>query len=85
MHDTQKSIDITPSEIEQTNITSVSIEQANSIEQELIAQRAYEKWRERGCPIGDDQHDWYSAQAEIELEAEARLGMEPTGIERVAC
>ena len=63
--------------------TSPNTEPSTS-QEDLIAQRAYEKWQQRGCPIGDDWHDWYAAQAEIELEAEARLGMEPTSIDRVA-
>jgi hypothetical protein len=75
MQKTQTTIDAASRELAQTT-TSREIEQAASTEQELIAQRAHEKWQQRGCPIGDDQHDWYAAQAEIELEAEARLGME---------
>ncbi len=84
MPNTRTTIGANSREIEQTT-TSREIEQASWLQAELVAQRAYEKWQRRGCPVGDDQHDWYAAQAEIELEAEARLGMEPTDIERMAC
>jgi hypothetical protein len=40
--------------------------------QEQIAARAYEKWRQRGCPQGDSKRDWYDASAEIEAELERR-------------
>jgi len=36
---------------------------------ELIAARAYEKWQNRGCPMGQDgQSDWYAARTELEQE-----------------
>jgi hypothetical protein len=36
---------------------------------ELIAARAYEKWQNRGCPMGQDgRSDWYAARAELEQE-----------------
>ena len=40
---------------------------------ELIAARAYEIWRRRGCPMGQDSSsaDWYAAREELEQE---RLG-----------
>ena len=33
-----------------------------------IAMRAYEKWRQRGCPAGTAQQDWYEAEAELMAE-----------------
>lgn len=30
-----------------------------------IARLAYEKWRARGCPDGDDRRDWFEAEREI--------------------
>lgn len=33
-----------------------------------IAFRAYSKWLARGCPIGDDAHDWFAAETEIRRE-----------------
>jgi len=38
------------------------------ISPERIAARAYEKWQQRGCPIGDSEQDWYAARAELEHE-----------------
>jgi hypothetical protein len=35
---------------------------------DLIAQRAYEKWCQRGCPLGSDQVDWYEAEQELRGE-----------------
>jgi hypothetical protein len=39
-----------------------------AIPQERIAQRAYEKWCQRGCPHGTDQQDWLEAEAELRAE-----------------
>jgi hypothetical protein len=33
-----------------------------------IAERAYAKWLERGCPAGDGLEDWLAAQSELEHE-----------------
>jgi hypothetical protein len=45
---------------------------ANDLPEELIAERAYELWKRRGCPMGQDSdRDWYAARAELEQE---RLG-----------
>jgi hypothetical protein len=30
-----------------------------------IAQRAYQRWIERGCPSGDGREDWFAAEAEL--------------------
>lgn len=39
---------------------------------DLIAARAHEIWRRRGCPMGQDgTQDWFAARAELEQE---RLG-----------
>jgi hypothetical protein len=43
-----------------------------SIPEELVAARAYEIWKLRGSPSGQDgSRDWYAAKAELERE---RLG-----------
>jgi hypothetical protein len=39
---------------------------------ELIAERAYEKWQQRGCPRDDGRGDWLAALAELEAERENR-------------
>jgi hypothetical protein len=33
-----------------------------------IAQRAYERWQARGCPQTDGREDWYAAEAELRTE-----------------
>jgi hypothetical protein len=40
------------------------------ITMEKIAQRAYEKWCERGRPEGSAERDWLEAEAELRAEAE---------------
>lgn len=42
---------------------------AGDLPEELIAARAYEKWRLRGCPMGQTgEQDWHAARAELEAE-----------------
>lgn len=38
------------------------------ISEQQIAARAYEKWKQRGCPQGDGKRDWFAAVAEIDAE-----------------
>jgi hypothetical protein len=33
-----------------------------------IAARAYQKWKERGCPQDDGKRDWFAALAEMDAE-----------------
>jgi hypothetical protein len=40
--------------------------------EDQIAARAYEKWKQRGCPQGDSNRDWYDASAEVRAELERR-------------
>ena len=87
MQTAQKIIDTTVREIEQTDTPTAidtaagKVEQASTIAQELIAQLAYEKWQQRGCPIGDELQDWFAAQTELEVEALAGVDSD---IERMA-
>jgi hypothetical protein len=30
-----------------------------------IAPRAFQLWKERGCPIGSPEQDWFLAEAEL--------------------
>lgn len=32
-----------------------------------IQERAYRLWQSRGCPLGDDKHDWYAAERELSV------------------
>jgi Protein of unknown function (DUF2934) len=41
-----------------------------SIPSEKIAQRAYQKWCERGRPEGSAERDWLEAEAELRTELE---------------
>jgi hypothetical protein len=41
---------------------------SNEIREERIATRAYEKWRQRGCPLWQSDEDWFAARAELEKE-----------------
>lgn len=36
---------------------------------ELIASRAYDKWQQRGCPLWEEQTDWFAARTELEQQA----------------
>lgn len=38
---------------------------AAEISVKRTAERAFHLWQKRGCPIGDDQHDWYQAEREV--------------------
>jgi hypothetical protein len=50
-------------------LASVEAERSTSpadLPEELIANRAYEKWQLRGCPMGQDgSQDWYEAREEL--------------------
>jgi Protein of unknown function (DUF2934) len=37
------------------------------VTREAIAQLAFQKWRKRGCPTGQDQQDWFEAERELKL------------------
>jgi hypothetical protein len=49
----------------------LGLKRLNTI-QDQIAARAYEKWKQRGCPQGDGECDWFAATAEIEAERARR-------------
>ncbi|HLG99568.1 MAG TPA: DUF2934 domain-containing protein [Bryobacteraceae bacterium] len=38
-----------------------------------IAERAFELWHARGCPIGSPEQDWLQAEAELLAEAAPRF------------
>lgn len=51
--------------------------------EELIAARAYEKWKQRGSPMGQDSAlDWHAARAELEEERLNWAAPEPSDRER---
>jgi hypothetical protein len=49
--------------------SSVPPASTGKIPQEKIAQRAYEKWVQRGRPHGDGVQDWLDAEMELKSEA----------------
>lgn len=48
------------------------------IPHEKIAQRAYEKWCQRGRPHGTQLQDWYEAEAELRAEYTRTASSTPT-------
>jgi hypothetical protein len=40
--------------------------------QEQIADRAKQIWRQKGCPAGQDQTNWYEAEAQLKRELAVR-------------
>jgi hypothetical protein len=38
----------------------------------LIARLAYDKWQARGCPVGDEQRDWFEAEQEVRAAGSPR-------------
>ena len=50
--------------------TSVTVAPAAGMD--LIAQRAYEIWKESGCPDGHDQEHWFHAERELRVGAPRR-------------
>ena len=50
--------------------TSVTVAPAAGMD--LIAQRAYEIWKESGCPDGHDQENWFQAERELRVGAPRR-------------
>jgi len=44
------------------NSTAISHEHSN------IAQLAYLRWLERGCPIGSPEEDWFQAEQDLKNE-----------------
>jgi hypothetical protein len=40
--------------------------------EEMIAQRAYQKWLERGCPRDTEVQNWLEAEAELKAELSER-------------
>jgi hypothetical protein len=50
------------------DVTALLARKIAEIPEERIAALAYEKWKQRGCPIGDDEQDWFAARAELEHE-----------------
>jgi hypothetical protein len=48
-----------------TSYPDVQPNPTGAVDESEIAARAYDCWQERGCPVGDDQADWYRAEQEL--------------------
>jgi Protein of unknown function (DUF2934) len=58
-----------PSQVgKSSSMTSGTGMGSSGIPHERIAQRAYEKWCQRGFQHGRDQQDWQEAEAELRAE-----------------
>ncbi len=49
-----------------------SITAATALTATAIAQRAYEIWKESGCPNGRDQEHWFRAERELRSKTTLR-------------
>ena len=47
------------------------------IDQNAIRRRAYERWQQRGCPIGTADGDWLDAEQELREDQTTRPALLP--------
>lgn len=47
------------------------------ITREMIAKRAYQLWRDRGCPHGSHQADWIEAETQLRAEMTGKPMVQP--------
>lgn len=45
--------------------TASNPDHVETMDEAVIATRAYELWLERGSPVGSDQEDWFRAEQEL--------------------
>lgn len=64
------------------DVTSSPEKEKKEISDELISARAFERWQQRGCPLWENEQDWFAARAE--LESERSVGTESPASSRVA-
>src|SRR5262245_33545804 len=66
-----RALKIDPEKIDESSVASEplnpSVQSAvpDSADHKEIAILAYQLWQERGCPIGSDQEDWFTAELEF--------------------
>ena len=46
-----------------------------TLHESMIAERAYNRWIARGCPLSDGLEDWFAAQAELQAETPKRSAL----------
>jgi len=62
---------LTESGSSRTSGNVVAVGKANtapSLTHQQIAQRAREIWRQKGCPVGQDEKNWIEAEAQLKRE-----------------
>jgi hypothetical protein len=47
---------------------TAAVSQSGPLSRDTIAARAYQKWQQRGRPVGDDHRDWFEAENELTAE-----------------
>jgi hypothetical protein len=60
---------VTPPMPTTTTTTTKQTTPPVAVPPDKIAKRAFEKWIKRGCQHGNDQRDWFEAEAELKAEA----------------
>ena len=43
----------------------VATPSSTAVTRDAIAKLAFQKWEKRGCPVGEDQLDWFEAEREL--------------------
>lgn len=61
-----------PATTAKTNGGSTTTATASTLTPGNIAQRAYEIWKESGCPNGKDQEHWFRAERELRAKLSLR-------------
>lgn len=47
---------------------------AGTTAHDAVARVAFQRWQRRGCPIGDDQRDWFEAENELKSQVARGVG-----------
>jgi hypothetical protein len=61
-----------PATAAKTNGGSATTATPSTLTAGTIAQRAYEIWKESGCPNGKDQEHWFRAERELRAKTTLR-------------
>jgi hypothetical protein len=48
-----------------TEVKNKVMERPRVVDESSIRARAFELWKDRGCPEGSDQQDWFNAEQEL--------------------
>lgn len=58
----------------ETLAPSDAIPEGTPLSEARIADRAYFRWLDRGCPTGDDLRDWFEAEEELRKDGDGANG-----------